>query len=49
MQGTADPLGKVPRELMLGRAFYVYWPAPYSLKGHGLGILPNHGDRRFIK
>ncbi len=49
MQGTADPLGKVPRELMLGRAFYVYWPAPYSLKSHGLGILPNHGDRRFIR
>ncbi|WP_432797293.1 S26 family signal peptidase [Poriferisphaera sp. WC338] len=33
--------GVVPRELMFGKAFFVYFPAPF-------GIVPNFGDMRFI-
>jgi len=40
--------GVVPDELMLGRAFFVYFPAPYSPAEHMHGFLPNFGDMRFI-
>ncbi len=40
-----DAAGVVPREMMMGRAFFVYFPAPYSA---GLIPLPNFGDMRFI-
>jgi len=45
-----DPMkdGLVPRDLMMGRAFFVYWPAPYPLRKDGFGVLPNFGDMRFI-
>lgn len=42
------PLGVVPRELMMGRAFFVYWPAPFSLHPRGPGLIPNFADMRFI-
>ncbi len=42
------PLGVVPRELMMGRAFFVYWPAPFSLSPRGPGFIPNFSDMRFI-
>jgi hypothetical protein len=38
--------GLVPRELMMGRAFFVYWPPMYPFKR--MGVLPNFGDMRFI-
>ncbi len=43
-----DHSGIVPRELMIGRAFFVYYPAPYPAKERGMGIFPNFGDMRFI-
>jgi len=41
--------GVVPRELITGRAFFVYWPAPYPLIEGASGVFPNFGDIRFIK
>lgn len=40
--------GVVPRELMIGKAFFVYFPAPHRMTPTGLGIIPNFGDVRFI-
>jgi len=42
------PLGIVPRRLMIGRAFFVYFPAPLKLSATGMPIIPNFGDLRFI-
>jgi len=39
-------IGVVPRRLMLGKAFYVYFPAPYSA---GKVPVPDFGRMRFIK
>jgi signal peptidase I len=49
-QGQPQP-GIVPRKLMVGRAFFVYWPASYGLTSSrsGIPLLPNFGDMRFIK
>lgn len=41
-------LGVVPRKLMMGRAFFVYFPAPYPIAPGGPAVLPNFGDMRFI-
>jgi signal peptidase I len=41
-------LGVVPRELMMGRAFFVYFPAPFPVMKNKHGVLPNFGDMRFI-
>lgn len=42
-----DPtVGVVPRELMLGKAFFVYFPAPFSAGGRI--PVPNLGKVRFI-
>lgn len=43
-----DPGGLVPRELMMGRAFFVYFPAPYGLDTKSRGFIPNFGNMRFI-
>ncbi len=42
-----DRPGVVPRELLMGRAFFVYFPSPH----HNLGRIPvpNFGKMRFIK
>jgi len=45
---SADSIGRVPRELMLGRAFFVYFPAPYRWTPTRPGVFPNFGDMRFI-
>lgn len=42
---SRDHAGIVPRELMIGRAFFVYFPAPLRV---GPLRLPNFGDMRFI-
>ena len=49
---TGEPHeGVVPRELMVGRAFFVYWPAHYKLAflDRPIPPLPNFGDMRFIE
>jgi signal peptidase I len=45
---SVQVLGIVPRKLMMGRAFFVYWPAMYSTPGGGWTLIPNFGDLRFI-
>jgi hypothetical protein len=43
-------LGTVPRYNMLGKAFFVYWPAGFRLPGlPQLPLVPNVGDMRFIR
>ncbi len=52
------PAGRVPRRFLLGKAFFVYWPAghrPFSkrtaLENPSLpnwSLIPNFGDMRFI-
>jgi len=42
--------GVVPRKLMIGKAFFVYFPAMLRLeKDDTFGIIPNFGDMRFIR
>ncbi len=43
-----DSLGVVPERLMMGRAFFVYFPAPHGLNGKTIQVIPNFGDMRFI-
>ncbi len=47
---TNAPYGIVPRQLVMGRAFFVYFPAPYRAKSKFLSWLPvpNFGGMRFI-
>lgn len=42
--------GKVPARFMLGKAFFVYWPAGYPGFGERgrLSVIPNFGEMRFI-
>ena len=40
--------GVVPERFLLGRAFFVYWPAGYRLSPRTPGIVPNFGHMRFI-
>ncbi|GAB4190201.1 MAG: signal peptidase I [Phycisphaeraceae bacterium] len=40
--------GIVPHELMMGRAFFVYFPAPFAWREGGAKVIPNFGDMRFI-
>lgn len=42
--------GRVPGRFMLGKAFFVYWPAGHRpLDPNGPAIVPNFGDMRFIR
>lgn len=47
--GDENRDGLVPRRLMIGRAFFVYYPAPYPLREGGRGLLPNFGRMRMIR
>jgi len=40
--------GRVPGRFMLGKAFFVYWPAGYRPGSLPYGIEPDFGDMRFI-
>ncbi|MEX0885926.1 MAG: S26 family signal peptidase [Phycisphaeraceae bacterium] len=40
--------GLVPRELMMGRAFFVYYPAPLSWQTTGRRLIPHFGAMRAI-
>ena len=43
-------LGTVPRYSLIGRAFFVYWPAGFRVPGlPGLPLIPNFGRMRFIR
>lgn len=45
-----DKTGVVNEKLLLGKAFFVYFPAPHTLKVAGLSIpVPDFGNMRFIK
>lgn len=47
--GKSYPEGIVPREYLVGKALFVYWPAgfrPYA--GFPLAVIPNVGELRFI-
>ena len=46
--GDIDANGVVPARLMMGRAFFVYFPAPHGLTGSSFPFVPNFGDMRFI-
>lgn len=41
--------GRVPQRFMLGRAFFVYWPAGFRPAPGLPAIVPNFGDMRFIR
>ena len=41
--------GRVPGRFMLGRAFFVYWPASHRPGGPLPALVPNVGDMRFIR
>jgi signal peptidase I len=41
-----NTIGVIPRELLLGRAFFVYWPSLH--KGKGAIPVPDFGRMRFI-
>jgi signal peptidase I len=40
--------GVVPERFLLGKAFFVYWPAGYRIAPRSPGLVPNFGDMRFI-
>jgi signal peptidase I len=42
------PAGRVPARFMLGKAFFVYWPAGYRPMESLPALAPNFGDMRFI-
>ncbi len=43
-------LGTVPRYNLIGKAFFVYWPAGFRPPGlAGLPIVPNFGKMRFVR
>lgn len=41
-------IGVVPRRLIMGQAFSVYWPDEHRLSPNHYGIFPNFGQMRFI-
>ena len=41
--------GRVPGRFMLGKAFFVYWPAGFRPISVGPALAPNFGDMRFIR
>ena len=48
--GLEYPLGVVPRDYLIGQAFYVYWPGSYKTKprGKSISFIPNIGMMRWI-
>ncbi|MEQ9461913.1 MAG: signal peptidase I [Phycisphaeraceae bacterium] len=44
----ADGRGIVPRRLLVGKAFFIYFPAPYAVAGNRWNVIPNFGDMGFI-
>jgi len=43
-------VGTVPGDQLIGKAFFVYWPAGYRPSwGAGIGLIPNFGQMRWIR
>jgi signal peptidase I len=40
--------GRVPGRFLLGKAFFVYWPAGYRPLSSWPPVVPNFADMRFI-
>ena len=40
--------GRVPGRFLLGKAFFVYWPAGYRPIDAAPALVPNFGDMRII-
>lgn len=40
--------GKVPQRFLLGKAFFVYWPAGFRPVDSAPALIPDFGDMRFI-
>lgn len=47
-EGSTQTLGVVPRRLMMGRAFFVYWPAAQGLSPDSPAFIPDFGRMRYI-
>jgi len=47
-EGINVESGRVPDQFMLGKAFFVYWPAGYRMPGTNVNVVPDFGDMRFI-
>ena len=53
--GEAFQLGTVPRDQLIGKAFFVYWPSGHRLEWlpipglNRLGIVPDVGRMRWIR
>jgi hypothetical protein len=46
--GDAQP-GVVPADMIVGKAWAVYFPAPISMKPGGSSFIPDFGRLRFIR
>ncbi|MBI9017192.1 MAG: signal peptidase I [Phycisphaerae bacterium] len=49
IEGKNYRIGTVPRDYLIGKAFYVYWPSGYRFSKEPFAIIPNASDMRFIK
>ena len=48
--GQEYQVGTVPADQLIGKAFFVYWPAGYRPAwGGGIGLIPNFGQMRWIR
>jgi hypothetical protein len=46
--GKQYRMGVVPRDYLVGKAFFVYWPSGFRVNASRLAIVPNVGRMRFI-
>jgi hypothetical protein len=47
-EDVAGQAGRVPGRFLLGKAFFVYWPAGFRPFGAGPALVPDFGDMRMI-
>lgn len=48
LRGEAYQIGTVPEDQLIGKAFFVYWPAGYRPAFVQWGVIPNVGKMRWI-
>jgi signal peptidase I len=46
--GAPYTAGVVPRDYLIGRALFVYWPSGFHIPRFPLALIPNAGEMRFI-
>ena len=46
--GTSYRMGVVPRDYLVGKAFFVYWPSGFRIGNSRFGLVPNVGKMRLI-